>query len=100
MKIFEAGELFGELAALRINTTRSLTVEAKTDATVYGLEADEVEKSYSDRPQDYKVLCATMRREALENYKTLRSGGDLSWTESVPLDYGRCAMRNAWINMF
>ena len=44
--VLQAGAIFGELAALRINTERTVTVIAKTEACCWQIEADEFEESF------------------------------------------------------
>ena len=48
---YTPGAIFGELAALRLNKVRSLTIRAKTDAVVYELEGGDFEESFLDRPE-------------------------------------------------
>ena len=48
---YTPGAIFGELAALRLNKVRALTIRAKTDAVVYELEGGDFEESFLDRPE-------------------------------------------------
>ena len=68
VKVLEAGEIIGELAALRLNKTRTLTLRAKSSAVVYCLWADDFEFSLSDVPEDYASLREEMKASALRNY--------------------------------
>ena len=46
-----SGTILGELAALRLNKDRTLTIRAKSPAVVYCLWADDFEESLSDKPE-------------------------------------------------
>ena len=45
------GTILGELAALRLNKNRTLTIKAKSRAVVYCLWADDFKQSLADQPQ-------------------------------------------------
>jgi CRP-like cAMP-binding protein len=46
-----AGAIFGELAALGLNTERTMTIRALTNAVVYSLSADAIGVVLKDQPE-------------------------------------------------
>ena len=69
--VLKPGTILGELAALRLNAERTLTIKAKSAAVVYSLWADDLEQSLVDLPEAYNSLREAMKHSALQNYKLL-----------------------------
>jgi CRP-like cAMP-binding protein len=52
-----AGASFGELAALGLNTERTLTVQARTKSIVYRIRAEDFYSSMIERPEVRFAFC-------------------------------------------
>ena len=66
--VLRKGAVFGELAALRLNKERSVTVKAKSEAKMWQVDADDFKSSFSN-PAKYAALRNSMQQTAAIKYK-------------------------------